>query len=70
MTYTDADGDRLDGHNRYTLRFGQDPPVDAFWSLTMYDLPDFYLSTTRSTGTPSATAPPACAATATDRSPS
>jgi hypothetical protein len=43
MTYTDADGHRLDGHNRYTLRLRQDPPVDAFWSLTMYDLPDFYL---------------------------
>ena len=43
MTYTDADGDQLDGRNRYTLRFDQDPPVDAFWSITMYDLPDFYL---------------------------
>jgi len=43
MTYTDADGDQLDGHNRYVLRFDQDPPVDAFWSITMYDLPDFYL---------------------------
>ncbi len=42
-TYTDADGDQLDGRNRYTLRFGQDPPVGAFWSITMYDLPDFYL---------------------------
>ena len=43
MTYTDADGDQLDGRNRYTLTFGQDPPVDVFWSITMYDLPDFYL---------------------------
>jgi hypothetical protein len=43
MTYTDADGDQLDGRNRYTLTFNQDPPVDAFWSVTMYDLPDFYL---------------------------
>jgi hypothetical protein len=43
MTYTDADGDQLDGRNRYTLRFDHDPPVDAFWSITMYDLPDFYL---------------------------
>ena len=42
-TYTDANGDQLDGRNRYTLRFAQDPPVDAFWSITMYDLPDFYL---------------------------
>jgi hypothetical protein len=43
MTYTDADGRQLDGHNRYTLTFAQDPPVDGFWSITMYDLPDFYL---------------------------
>ena len=43
MTYTDADGDQLDGHNQYTLRFDREPPVDAFWSITMYDLPDFYL---------------------------
>jgi hypothetical protein len=43
MTYDDADGDQLDGHNRYAIRFEQDPPVDAFWSITMYDLPDFYL---------------------------
>lgn len=43
MTYTDGDGDQLDGHNRYTLTLEQDPPVDAFWSITMYSLPDFYL---------------------------
>jgi len=31
----------LSGVNRYTLRFapGQLPPVNAFWSLTMYELP-------------------------------
>jgi hypothetical protein len=43
MTYTDDDGSALDGRNRYTLTFDQDPPVGAFWSITMYDLPDFYL---------------------------
>jgi len=40
---TDADGAPLDGATqRYTLRFGKDalPPVNAFWSLTMYGLPD------------------------------
>src|SRR5947207_8301748 len=32
---------KLDGANRYTVRFapGQLPPVNAFWSLTMYELP-------------------------------
>ena len=37
----DADGTKLDGANRYALRFapGQMPPVNAFWSLTMYDSP-------------------------------
>jgi hypothetical protein len=40
--FVDADGDPLDGTRRYTLRFGPDelPPANAFWSLTMYDLPD------------------------------
>jgi len=37
----DAGGQKLDGANRYTLRFapGQLPPVNAFWSLTMYEMP-------------------------------
>jgi hypothetical protein len=39
--FVDADGKKLDGAHRYTLRFvqGQLPPVHAFWSLTMYWLP-------------------------------
>jgi hypothetical protein len=42
----DADGQKLDAaQNRYTLRFarGQLPPVNAFWSLTMYELPSSLL---------------------------
>ena len=43
MVYEDSDGDQLNGSNRYELRFERTPPVGAFWSVTMYDLPDFYL---------------------------
>jgi hypothetical protein len=41
----DADGQPLSGAHRYTLRFAPDalPPVDAFWSLTMYRLPESLL---------------------------
>src|SRR5690606_8567975 len=40
--FTDADGRPLDGAaDRYTLRFGPGglPPVNSFWSLTLYELP-------------------------------
>jgi hypothetical protein len=43
--YVDATKQKLDGANRYTLRFapGQLPPINAFWSLTMYDEPQSLL---------------------------
>jgi hypothetical protein len=39
--FVDSAKRALSGANRYTLRFarGQLPPVNAFWSLTMYELP-------------------------------
>ncbi|MEC5385675.1 DUF1254 domain-containing protein [Uliginosibacterium sp. H3] len=39
--FVDAKKQPLKGSNRYTLRFapGQLPPANAFWSLTMYELP-------------------------------
>jgi hypothetical protein len=44
--FVDADNKPLDGSGRYTLRFAPDglPPVNAFWSLTMYKLPESLLS--------------------------
>ncbi|MBC9935920.1 MULTISPECIES: DUF1254 domain-containing protein [unclassified Leucobacter] len=41
--YVDANGEQLDGAHRYTLRFLPAPPAKAFWSLTMYSMPDFFL---------------------------
>jgi len=42
----DSASQKLDGTNRYTLHFAssQLPPVNAFWSLTMYELPSSLLS--------------------------
>lgn len=43
IVWVDADGHQLHGANRYELRLETPPPVDAFWSLTMYDAEKFYL---------------------------
>ncbi len=45
MVYEDKDGSPLNGRSRYRLRFERTPPVEAFWSVTMYDTPDFLLVT-------------------------
>ncbi len=37
---TDAKGEQLSGAKRYVLRFKSAPPVDAFWSLTVYNAVD------------------------------
>jgi hypothetical protein len=40
----DSDGARLNSANRYTVTFAKDqtPPVDGFWSLTLYDEEHFF----------------------------
>ena len=36
LTFFDGDGAQLDGKNDYVIHLDPPPPVDAFWSLTMY----------------------------------
>ena len=43
MTYLDDHGDQLTGDRAYTLCLDPTPPVYAFWSLTMYAVPNFFL---------------------------
>jgi hypothetical protein len=44
-TLVDGDGKPLSGANKYVIRFpkGQTPPVDGFWSVTMYDSSYFFV---------------------------
>jgi hypothetical protein len=44
VSRVDASGKPYDGANKYVLRFakGELPPVNAFWSLTMYDAQMFF----------------------------
>lgn len=37
IRYTDADGQVLTGKNQYSIHFKKAPPVNAFWSVTIYD---------------------------------
>ena len=41
----DSEGARLNGASRYSITFGpgQTPPVDGFWSLTLYDAHHFFV---------------------------
>ena len=42
----DADDNAYDGANKYVTRFdkGQTPPVEGFWSITMYDSQYFFVA--------------------------
>jgi hypothetical protein len=43
ISYADADGNPYDGDGAYVQHFDKEqiPPVDAFWSITMYDAQGF-----------------------------
>jgi hypothetical protein len=43
QVFEDDRGEQLNGARAYRIRFDELPPVDAFWSLTMYDIPDYFL---------------------------
>jgi len=44
--FVDADGRPFDGANRYVIHFdkGATPPVDAFWSITLYGEDSFFVA--------------------------
>ena len=46
ITTADGSGQRLNGANKYVLHFekGKLPPVNGFWSLTMYNAEYFFVA--------------------------
>jgi hypothetical protein len=46
LNLADSTGKPLDGSNKYTMHFtkGSTPPVDAFWSITLYDPEGFQVA--------------------------
>jgi len=48
LNMVDAEGKPMDGANKYVLHFEQAelPPVNAFWSVTMYDAEGFQVANT------------------------
>jgi len=43
LAFTDGEDELLDGSNSYTLTFSTPPPVEDFWSLTVYKVSDGFL---------------------------
>ncbi len=45
MAYVDSNGDVLNGNNKYLIHFPKDqtPPVNAFWSITMYNVAELFV---------------------------
>ena len=48
LNLSDSEGQPLDGANKYTIHFdkGATPPVNAFWSITLYDPEGFQVANT------------------------
>ena len=46
LNLADSDGNPLDGGNSYTIHFDKEqiPPVQAFWSITLYDNAGFQVA--------------------------
>ena len=46
LNLSDSEGQPLDGANKYTIHFdkGATPPVNAFWSITLYDPEGFQVA--------------------------
>jgi hypothetical protein len=43
QAFTDVGGAPLTGDGSYLIEFPAPPPVGAFWSITLYDIPRYYL---------------------------
>lgn len=45
FTIVDSTGQQLNGKNKYVMHFGKNnmPPVNGFWSLTMYDTDGYFV---------------------------
>ena len=45
ITYVDGNGTKLTGAHKYVLHFDKNliPPVDGFWSITMYNSKDYFV---------------------------
>jgi hypothetical protein len=41
--FEDDQGEQLNGARQYVMHIEELPPVDAFWSITMYNMPKYYL---------------------------
>jgi hypothetical protein len=46
LAFTDVSGANLTGANNYTIHFTQVPPVNSFWSLTLYNNKSLFYNNT------------------------